>query len=384
MERGAYMPRKGENIYKRKDGRWEGRYIKGRKTDGRAAYGYVYAKTYREVKEKLRQESVFYSDTAGKKGNTQDSILGEIVDKWMERTFPKLKESTAVKYRNLLRHYILPELGKVPLNQLTYDRMEQFCNDLLSSGGTRHQGLSQKTVADTMTLLRRILRFAEYQGNDIPCSCYFMQVKIQQKEMRVLSQSEQKVLCTHLLSNLNASNIGILVCLFTGMRVGEICALRWEDISIKEQTIFVHQTMQRIQTDQNIGCKTKVIVTTPKSACSIRTIPMPEDLAQIIAEYQTSNTGYFLTGSNERYMEPRTMQNRFKAVLIQCGIRDVNYHVLRHTFATRCIELGFDVKTLSEILGHASINITMNRYVHPSMELKRKNMQRLSDFIAVK
>lgn len=122
MERGAYMPRKGENIYKRKDGRWEGRYIKGRKTDGRAAYGYVYAKTYREVKEKLRQESVFYSDTAGKKGNTQDSILGEIVDKWMERTFPKLKESTAVKYRNLLRHYILPELGKVPLNQLTYDR----------------------------------------------------------------------------------------------------------------------------------------------------------------------------------------------------------------------------------------------------------------------
>lgn len=116
------MPRKGENIYKRKDGRWEGRYIKGRKTDGRAAYGYVYAKTYREVKEKLRQESVFYSDTAGKKGNTQDSILGEIVDKWMERTFPKLKESTAVKYRNLLRHYILPELGKVPLNQLTYDR----------------------------------------------------------------------------------------------------------------------------------------------------------------------------------------------------------------------------------------------------------------------
>ena len=168
------------------------------------------------------------------------------------------------------------------------------------------------------------------------------------------------------------------------MRVGEICALRWEDISIKEQTIFVHQTMQRIQTDQNIGCKTKVIVTTPKSACSIRTIPMPEDLAQIIAEYQTSNTGYFLTGSNERYMEPRTMQNRFKAVLIQCGIRDVNYHLLRHTFATRCIELGFDVKTLSEILGHASINITMNRYVHPSMELKRKNMQRLSDFIAVK
>ena len=119
-----------------------------------------------------------------------------------------------------------------------------------------------------------------------------MQVKIQQKEMRVLSQSEQKALCTHLLSNLNASNIGILVCLFTGMRVGEICALRWEDISIKEQTIFVHQTMQRIQTDQNIGCKTKVIVTTPKSACSIRTIPMPEDLAQIIAEYQTSNTGY--------------------------------------------------------------------------------------------
>ena len=159
--------------------------------------------------------------------------------------------------------------------------------------------------------------------------------------------------------------------------MGEICALRWEDISFEEKTLFVHQTMQRIQTKER-NRRTKIIVTPPKSSCSVRIIPLPEDLEILIRNKKKKKRGYFLTGSTEKYVEPRTMQNYFKKAAEACSIEKATYHVLRHTFATRCIELGFDVKTLSELLGHSSVNITMNRYVHPSMELKRSSMDRLS------
>ena len=141
---------------------------------------------------------------------------------------------------------------------------------------------------------------------------------------------------------------------------------------------------QRIQDRTNSEYKTRIVVTTPKSACSIRTIPVPHGLMTILTAHKASSTGYILTNSDQNPLEPRTMQNHFKKVLKNSGITSANYHSLRHTFATRCIELGFDVKSLSEILGHASVNITMNRYVHPSMDLKRENMQRLSDLLAVK
>lgn len=149
--------------------------------------------------------------------------------------------------------------------------------------------------------------------------------------------------------------------------------------------MYIHQTMQRLQIDCADRCeessRTKVIVTTPKSRCSIRTIPIPEELTQILQSVKGGASGYFLTGSEKKWVEPRTMQNHFKRLLKICNIADANYHALRHTFATRCVEVGFDIKSLSEILGHASVNITMNRYVHPSMQLKQANMQRLSELI---
>ena len=201
--------------------------------------------------------------------------------------------------------------------------------------------------------------------------------------MSVFTNSEQERLCEYLSLNLNHYNIGILLCLFTGIRIGELCALRWEDISISERTIYIHQTMQRIQR-KNDDKKTIIHISTPKSQCSIRTIPIPDNLIEMIIQFSTLQSGYFLTENDSKFVEPRTLQNHFKKVLREIDITDKNFHSLRHTFATRCVELGFDVKSLSEILGHASVNITMNRYVHPSLELKRENMQRLSDLIAVK
>ena len=378
------MARKGENIYKRKDGRWEGRYIKTRTQSGKVCYGYVYAKTYRETKLKLAAAMTQEKTELSYNSNSNESpLFGEFAQDWLEHISPKIKESSYNKYRNMIALYLCPTFGEIPLHLLTHDRIETGCNDLLQSGGQNGTGLSQKTVYDTLSLIRRILNHAIQLGERVSCDGRSVKIKQGASEMRVLSRREQDCLHQYLSSHPTSSNLGILISLFTGLRIGEICALRWEDISLSEGTLYVHQTMQRIQDHSESKKKTKVVITSPKSLCSIRSIPIPSELVQMIADSMTVPTGFFLTNS-DTYMEPRTMQNRFKKVLKACSIDPANYHALRHTFATRCIELGFDVKSLSEILGHATVNITMNRYVHPSMELKKENMSRLSVLFAVK
>lgn len=379
------MPRKGENIYKRKDGRWEGRYIKGRSSEGKAIYGYLYALSYRDLKSKMAQVNRCTKNTH-KQNITGLQIVKfkEAAQEWKLSVAPHIKESTEVKYDNLLRLYILPLLGEQSISLLSHEIIETFCNNLLMKGGSKGTGLSPKTVSDCLTLVRSILQYSAKKGNISIYNAKTVTVKQHPKEMRVLSCNEQESLCQYLYKNLNERNIGILICLFTGLRIGEICALKWGDISLLEQTIYVHTTMQRIHDRNGTDKKTKILISTPKSACSIRIIPLPDNLVQILTSYKQSSDAYVLTGQKNKYIEPRTLQNHFQQVMKCCSIDKVSYHSLRHTFATRCIELGFDVKSLSEILGHANINITMNRYVHPSMELKRKNMMLLSELITVK
>lgn len=377
------MSRKGENIYKRKDGRWEGRYIKSRTPAGKAIYGYVYAKTYRDAKEKLHK-AVSYSHLPKVDSTISPDLFASVAAEWFDNIKPQIKESTGNKYQNLLNSYILPIYGEKPLEAITYDFIETQCNNLLLSGGKNGTGLSPKTVADVLSVIRNILKFAMRKDKYVPCDGRAIQVKQISKGMRVLSKSEQEKLCQYLFLEPDPYNIGILICLFTGLRIGEICALRWEDISFSEQTLFVHNTLQRVQNKTGTGSKTKIVITTPKSSCSIRTIPMPDSLLKILASHRMSAVGYLLTNSETKFVEPRTMQNRFKKALKQSGIEPANFHAIRHTFATRCIELGFDVKSLSEILGHATVNITMNRYVHPTLELKKENMRKLSSLLAVK
>lgn len=378
------MPRKGENIYKRKDGRWEGRYQKCKDPDGKAIYGYVYARSYRDVKAKLA-EAIRSKQSIPEESTEKNVLLFEIFAlEWFDVRKTQIKLSTQNKYWNTLSSYILPLLGKRPLNTLTHDCIECYCNTLLSTGGSKGTGLSPKTVSDVLSIIRSILQYAGKKEVQIACDAKAIRIKKEVKNMRVLSRSEQDRLCQYLYANPDSYNIGILVSLFTGLRVGEICALRWEDISLDEQTIYIHHTMQRVQDRSSEKSKTRVIVTTPKSACSIRSIPLPANLVRFISSNISERTGYFLTGNNANFVEPRTMQNRLRKVLSASSIEPANYHALRHTFATRCIELGFDVKSLSEILGHASVNITMNLYVHPSMELKKSNMKRLSELLAVK
>ena len=171
---------------------------------------------------------------------------------------------------------------------------------------------------------------------------------------------------------------GILLAVFTGMRIGELCALRWENINLKDKTIHINATMQRLKNqDPDNPAKTRITITPPKSEMSVRTIPMTDEIFALCRKIQCLDGKSFILTGNLQYMEPRTLQNRFKKIIRECGLENVHFHTLRHTFATRCVEVGFEIKSLSEILGHANTSITLEQYVHSSLEMKRSNMNKL-------
>lgn len=202
--------------------------------------------------------------------------------------------------------------------------------------------------------------------------------------MTVLSKEEEQKLVSALMENKSLTKIGILLSLYTGIRIGELCALKWEDVSFDENLIIIRKTMQRLQKDSiqsKNEAKTYILISKPKSQCSNRQIPLPSFLSVILQEYKGDKSHFILTNSPYSFIEPRTLQNQFKRILRQIDLRDVNYHSLRHTFATRCVEAGFDIKSLSEILGHSSVKITLDKYVHSSMEQKRVSMEKLQQTI---
>ena len=236
----------------------------------------------------------------------------------------------------MLTNYILPEYGNQPFNTITYEFIEAHCKFLLESEGKKGNGLSTKTVSDVLAIIRNISKFAIRKGIYVANDANAVQIRQDIKPMRVLNKAEQRQLCEYILKRPEACSIGILVCMFTGLRIGEICALRWEDISFSDQSIYIHHTLQRIQMHRGHGAKTEVIVTTPKSSCSIRKIPLPDEILEILVLNKKASSGYVLTNDEYKFIEPRTMQNKFKKILKAAGIENANFHALRHTFATRC------------------------------------------------
>lgn len=230
------MPRKGENIYKRKDGRWEGRYIKARSQTGKAIYGYVYAPTYKEVKQKRSQAIIHIESNPPTSRQVSQStmppcFIRKLADDWLNSIQAQIKKSSYVKYNNIIHSHILPEFDNAPLNELTSSRIQKFCEDLLDHGGISGEGLSPKTVADILSLMRSLLRYAQIQGYQPPSTGKEIIIRQTAPDTVIISRSAQEILCRYLYANISERNIGILLCLFTGMRVGEICALKWEDIS---------------------------------------------------------------------------------------------------------------------------------------------------------
>jgi len=368
------MARRGENIYKRKDGRWEGRYIKGKNSMGKSTYGYVYSKTYNEVKEKLTKAKndckiSFLSQKS-------ECSLSEFTSQWLESVRNYCKYSTYVKYRNTVEKHILPKLGNYQLHQIETKDINTFCHEKL-----QNDFLSPKTVKDILSVLKLVIKYAN--KFNVYCRCDFNNISIKSNKLTVkgLTTVQSKKIKDFLINNIDYVNIGILISFYTGIRIGELCALKFNDISFETNTLHIDKTMQRIQNFKGTKNKTDIIISSPKSECSIREIPVPQFIINLITENDLyKKNAYLLTGETTRFIEPRTLENKFNKIASACNIENVTFHMIRHTFASNCIEAGVDAKSLSEILGHSSVNITLNRYVHSSMQFKKMNMEKLYSY----
>jgi len=353
------MSKRGENIYKRKDGRWEGRYLKDSKK-----YGYVYGKTYKEVKEKLNYARL---NTEKQKDKTKLAVL---CDNWLTRKEQYIKESSFVKYKSILERHIKPYFNEIPVNKIDEHTIEAFAKNLTV------KGYSGQTVKITLSVLESVFLYSK-----IDVSFKRIIPKKGQKEIHILSSNDRLKFEKYLLYGQDAYKIGILLSLYTGIRIGELCALKWEDIDLNAGTVKINATLQRIQDFKGIsGNKTRIVITEPKTPSAKRTIPLPVFLIKKLKAIDPKNGSAFLLTGTERFTEPRALTYVFKKYLKESGVPDVNFHALRHTFTTRCIENDFEPKALSEILGHSSVNTTLGIYTHPSLEYKRESINRLALF----
>lgn len=351
------MPKRSTNIYKRKDGRWEARYVKTINADGSKKYGSVYAKSYQAAKER---QLAMLKKVRPEVKTTETITVEQLMRRWLDSASNAIKKSTYQKYACMIRNHLIEGLGKLQASSVSGEMLDRYAAELLDK-------LSPRTVNDILTIVSLAYKFGELEyGIQKPP---IRRVKVPQTEMRVLSIEEQKVLEKYLLSEMDQYKFGVLLALYTGLRIGELCALEWEDI--QSDRLLVTKTLHRIKAETG----TKIEITTPKTSASNRIVPLPLPLQTLLSQF--SSTGAVIKSPAGKVAEPRLLQLKFDKYIRECGLEKTNFHALRHTFATRCVEAGFDVKTLSEILGHADVKTTLNRYVHSSFALKQQNMAKL-------
>lgn len=305
---------------------------------------------------------------------------------WQDENRDFLKESTFATYSVAIENHILPYYGNRKLKEISHDDNQEFILFLSKKKKKDGMGyLSTKAVKDIMTLWLGILGKAERKGYvnlgkvryQYPVSS---QVNTAQKENHLTLQEEFEIM-NCLKKQESLKSLGVVLALATGMRIGEICALRWECIDLSRGMIHVNKTLQRIYTKENGIGKSKVIVTTPKSFKSNRYIPLPEKYLNIIKKHQAAPEVYLLTGKVDKFIEPRTLRAYYDRLMENNGTRYVTFHGLRHTFATRLVESGCDYKTISELLGHADVNTTFRTYIHSDMDKKREFVEKVRKMI---
>lgn len=365
------MSRKGENIFLRKDGRWEARYIKGYNLDKTKQIGYVYGKSYREVKNK-RNDILLNINKNNKSINNSNKTINDITQEWLEQKKYQVKKSTYSRYLYITKKHIQNEIGNIKLKNITPHMIEKYIKTKQETENIlTKKPLSSKTIRDIVVILKQIIKKEHIDIN-------LTTPKLLKKKVQVLDIKSQAKLEEYLKNNINNRNIGILLCLYTGIRLGEICALKWSDIDLLNNIIYINHTIIRIKNlDTLSNNKTTVIIDEPKTLNSKRLIPIPPILLKYIKKIKDKNEdNYFLTNNNQ-FIDTKTFYNHYKKILQKLSIDNYSFHTLRHTFATRCIEIGFDPKTLSEILGHSDIKTTLSLYVHPTNEIKLRNMSKL-------
>lgn len=294
------------------------------------------------------------------------------IDKWLLLKKCVIKETTYSKYINLIDAHIRPKLGNLPIKKINNSVIATFISEELSNGNLETGGkLSNKMVKEIANVLKQILEY-----NNI--SIKVPMPKCQKKDIVILTESEREELERYLFHTKNYYALGMLLTLYTGIRIEELCALKWENIDLENNYITIRNTVSRVKNlDGNSNKRTKLIIENAKTVHSIRKIPITNVLKEILNEMKTDNNNYILSNT-DKFIDPRNYENQYKKIFNIVGIKVYNFHTLRHTFATRCIELGVDPKTLQEILGHSDIKITLSLYVHPSDTMKINCMNKLT------
>lgn len=295
----------------------------------------------------------------------------EIAGLWLADKKMYVKRSTYAAYNLLISNHLLPEFRNTC--DITENHVQEFVFRKLD------QGLGQKSVKDILIVLKMILRYAAKHGYMEP---HMIDIKFptgrERKELEVLSRTEQKQIMEYVQHNFTFPNLGIYICLCAGLRIGEVCALRWDDIDIEAGVINVSKTIQRIYVIDGNQKHTELIIDTPKSKNSIREIPIAKDLLRMIRPFKKMVNGrYYVLTNSPQPTEPRFYRVYYKRLMKQLGMPELKFHGLRHSFATRCIESNCDYKTVSVLLGHSSISTTLNLYVHPNMEQKKKCVEQM-------
>lgn len=286
---------------------------------------------------------------------------------WLKNQKIYLKYSTFTNYCNISHNQIIPNLGNYEVDQLNNDILQEFILNRLKEGRCDGKGgISQKYAQDIIAVLKLTL------GKEVEIQLPYSPPK----EVEIFEKSDQVALINSLQSNICHKNFGILLTIHTGLRIGELCALRWSDINFDAQLLHINKTMIRTYTKED---GSKLNITAPKTRSSIRTIPLNKWIMQYAVLLRGNDNEYIITGK-EKHIEPNKYRLYYNRQLKDLDLPHRKFHSLRHTFATRCIECGCDYKSLSELLGHSNVSITMNLYVHPQLELKRKCVELLADY----
>ncbi len=368
------MARKGENIYLRRDGRWEGRYIRGRKQDGKPVFGSVYARQYQEVKRRLVLIKSQLLQNPSPVLIYRTGQAAEWMDFWLEEVArPNIRESTYLAYRRQIGKHLIPAFGSMPLREIDAEKIRQFTGVLKSR-------VAPNTMLGILRLLNAILKEARIkrliEANPME-ECRMP--KFKQRKARVLTRAEQQRLERE---TVRQGDLEYMVMLYTGIRLGELCALRWNDVDFVNNTLTVDETLQRVQATAG-GAKTKIVTGLPKSLSSVRVIPVPYFVIRMLRDYMEETgaaaDGYIFRGKSGGHTDPRTLQTRFAKITKRLGIRGAHIHTLRHTFATRWLEHnkrgGYEI--LGELLGHSSPKVTLQFYAHCTQASKRQSMDRM-------
>lgn len=301
----------------------------------------------------------------------EEKTINQITEEWKEEKKKYVKKSTYAAYQLLIQNHIKPYFGD--LYEVNEEKVQQFVFDKLDAG------LSEKTIRDIIIVLKMILKFGIKNGylEYVQIDAKFPS-KQEKKDLDVLSKADQKKFMEHLRNNFTFKNLGIFICLSTGMRIGEICGLRWCDVDTVEGVIKVRHTLQRIYIIEGETRHTELLLDTPKTANSVRDIPMSSELLKMLKSLnKVVNENYYVISNDIKPIEPRTYRNYYKKLCRQLDIPELKFHGLRHSFATRCIESKADYKTVSVLLGHSNISTTLNLYVHPNKEQKKKTIDKM-------